>query len=286
MEKSIGVFDSGVGGLTVVKQLNKILPQEQLIYFGDTARIPYGTKSKRLIQQFALEDALFLLQFDIKFLVVACNTASSSAIDILKERLSIPVEGVVEPGAQAAVEKTKNKRIGVIGTSATIKSSSYVQAILRLLPEAQVFAQPCPLLVPLVEEGWLDGQVTRLTLKHYLQPLMEQQVDTIILGCTHYPLLEKTIQEIVGPQVTLIDSGKETARIVQKRLTELGLVNRGTKKAEDLFFVSDSPRQFSEIGSRFLGKPLAHVKRIDFDEFLIKNSDQPLLKNLEVLHED
>ncbi len=286
MERPIGVFDSGVGGLTVVKQLSKILPNEQLIYFGDTARIPYGTKSKRLIQQFALEDALFLLQFNIKFLVVACNTASSSALEILNERMTIPVEGVVEPGAQAAVQNTRSKRIGIIGTSATIKSSSYSKAILNLMPEAQVFGQPCPLLVPLVEEGWLDDEVTEMTLKKYLAPLMEKQVDTIILGCTHYPLLEPAIRKIVGPQVALIDSGKETARVVKEKLAALSLVNAGPKAAEDLYFVSDSARQFSEVGSRFLGKPLENVQRIDFDEFLINHSDAPLLKNLEVLHEE
>ena len=286
MERPIGVFDSGVGGLTVVKQLNKILPNEQLIYFGDTARIPYGTKSKRLIQQFALEDALFLMQFNIKFLVVACNTASSSALDILKERLEIPVEGVVEPGALAAVQKTRNKRIGVIGTSATIKSSSYARAILKLMPEAQVLGQPCPLLVPLVEEGWLDGEVTRLTLKQYLQPLIEKGVDTIILGCTHYPLLQPTIQDILGPEVTLIDSGKETARMVKQKLSELNLVNATPKTEEDPYFVSDSARQFAEVGSRFLGRPLQNVQRIDFDDFLIKNSNAPILQNLEVLHDE
>ncbi len=286
MRQPIGVFDSGVGGLTVVKQLNKILPNEQLIYFGDTARIPYGTKSKRLIQQFALEDALFLLQFNIKFLVVACNTASASALELLKQRLEIPVVGVVEPGAQAAVQNTRNKRIGVIGTSATIGSNSYTRSILRLMPEAQVFPQPCPLLVPLVEEGWLDGEVTRLTLKEYLTPLMEQQVDTIILGCTHYPLLEPTIQDIVGPNVVLIDSGKETARVVKETLTHLHLLNNQTPKDEDLYFVSDSAEQFAQVGSRFLGRPLQNVRRIDFDEFLIKNSNAPLLQNFEVLHED
>ncbi|MHB2155038.1 glutamate racemase [Calditrichota bacterium GD2] len=286
MERPIGVFDSGVGGLTVVKQLNKILPDEQLIYFGDTARIPYGTKSKRLIQQFALEDALFLLQFNIKFLVVACNTASSSALEILKERLNIPVVGVVEPGAQAAVERTRNKKIGVIGTSATIGSSSYTKSILKLMPDAQVLGRPCPLLVPLVEEGWLDGEVTRLTLKKYLAPLMEQKVDTIILGCTHYPLLEPTIQDILGPDVSLIDSGKETARVVKETLMSLKLVNSGGKPGADLYFVSDSARQFAEVGSRFLGRPLENVQRIDFDEFLIKNSDAPLLKNFEVLYDE
>ncbi len=286
MDKPIGVFDSGVGGLTVVKELQKILPNEQLIYFGDTARIPYGTKSKRLIQQFALEDALFLLQFDIKFLVVACNTASSSALPVLEDRLDIPVVGVVEPGARAAVEHTKTQRIGVIGTSATIGSGSYTSAILKRMPEAQVFAQPCPLLVPLVEEGWLEGEVTMLTLKKYLAPLISAGVDTIILGCTHYPLLEPAIQKVVGPEVKLIDSGRETAKEVKLKLEELGLQNSGKKVEEDRFYVSDSPEQFRKTGSAFLGWPLTNVQRVDFDEFLIQHSSSPLLKNLEVDYEE
>lgn len=284
-EQPIGVFDSGLGGLTVVKQLQRILPNEHLVYFGDTARIPYGTKSKWLIQRFAMEDALFLLEFDIKLLVVACNTASSSALPILQNRLDIPVVGVVEPGAIAAVKETKNKKIGVIGTSATIGSGSYTQAILNRMPEAEVLGQPCPLLVPLVEEGWLDGEVTVLTLKKYLKPLMEAGVDTIILGCTHYPLLEPVIQRIVGPQVKLIDSGKETAKAVQKILKDLDLLNPKVKQSEDRYFVSDSPEAFSRIGSIFLGKQLPKVERVDFDRFLIEKSSSPLLQNLnEVVH--
>lgn len=284
-EQPIGVFDSGLGGLTVVKQLQRILPNEHLVYFGDTARIPYGTKSKWLIQRFAMEDALFLLEFDIKLLVVACNTASSSALPILQNRLDIPVVGVVEPGAVAAVKETKNKKIGVIGTSATIGSGSYTQAILNRMPEAEVLGQPCPLLVPLVEEGWLDGEVTVLTLKKYLKPLMEAGVDTIILGCTHYPLLEPVIQRIVGPQVTLIDSGKETAKAVQEILKDLDLLNPKVKQSEDRYFVSDSPEAFSRIGSIFLGKQLPKVERVDFDRFLIEKSSSPLLQNLnEVVH--
>lgn len=284
-EQPIGVFDSGLGGLTVVKQLQRILPNEHLVYFGDTARIPYGTKSKWLIQRFAMEDALFLLEFDIKLLVVACNTASSSALPVLQNRLEIPVVGVVEPGAMAAVEATKNKKIGVIGTSATIGSGSYTRAILNHMPEAKVLGQPCPLLVPLVEEGWLDDEVTVLTLKKYLKPLMESGVDTIILGCTHYPLLEPVIQRIVGSEVKLIDSGKEMAKAVQKILQDLDLLNPKVKQTENQYFVSDSPEAFSRIGSIFLGKHLPKVERVDFDRFLIEKSSSPLLQNLnEVIH--
>ena len=286
-KQPIGVFDSGLGGLTVVKQLQRILPNEYLVYFGDTARIPYGTKSKWLIQRFAMEDALFLLDFNIKILVVACNTASSSALPVLQDRLDIPVVGVVEPGAHAAVAATRNKKIGVIGTSATIASGSYARSIKALMPQAEIFNQACPLLVSLVEEGWLDDEVTVLTLKKYLKPLMEARVDTIILGCTHYPLLEPVIRRIVGPEVTLIDSGKETAKAVQQILKDHQLLNPDSKKGEDQYFVSDSPEAFAKVGSLFLGKPLPGVKRVDFDRFLIEKSSSPFLQNLnEVIHAD
>ncbi|RLD15730.1 glutamate racemase [candidate division KSB1 bacterium] len=286
-KQPIGVFDSGLGGLTVVKQLQRILPNEYLVYFGDTARIPYGTKSKWLIQRFAMEDALFLLDFNIKILVVACNTASSSALPVLQDRLDIPVVGVVEPGAHAAVAATRNKKIGVIGTSATIASGSYARSLKALMPQAEIFNQACPLLVSLVEEGWLDDEVTVLTLKKYLKPLMEARVDTIILGCTHYPLLEPVIQRIVGPEVTLIDSGKETAKAVQQILKDHQLLNPDSKKGEDQYFVSDSPEAFAKVGSLFLGKPLPGVKRVDFDRFLIEKSSSPFLQNLnEVIHAD
>ncbi len=283
-DRPIGVFDSGLGGLTVVKQLQRILPNENLVYFGDTARIPYGTKSKWLIRRFAMEDALFLSEFGIKLLVVACNTASSSALPLLQSRLDIPVVGVVEPGAQAAVVATKNKRIGVIGTSATIASSSYTRSIKKRMPEADVLGQPCPLLVPLVEEGWLDDEVTVLTLKKYLKPLIEAKADTIILGCTHYPLLEPVIRRIVGPDVTLIDSGKETAKAVRNILNASNLLNSSDKQGEDRYFVSDSPEMFAKIGSLFLGRSLPEVVRVDFDRFLVENSSSPLLQNIEVIH--
>ena len=272
MQKPIGIFDSGIGGLTVVKQLMRLLPEEQLIYFGDTARIPYGTKSKRLIEQYALEDAAFLLQFDIKLLVVACNTASSLAMDVLRAKLDIPVIGVVQPGAQAAVEMTANKTVGVIGTSATINSGSYMQEIAALDNRVTVLGQPCPLLVPLVEEGWLDEDVTILTLQKYFKDLLAKKIDTLILGCTHYPLLEKAIRQVVGSAVHLIDSGKETAKEVKRVLKQNGLLNLSGKKAgENKYFVSDIPVKFEEIGSRFLGRPLVGVERIDFDTFLVKS---------------
>ena len=269
MKKPIGIFDSGIGGLTVVKQLMHLLPDEQLIYFGDTARIPYGTKSKQLIEQYAMEDAHFLLQHDIKALVVACNTASSLAMDVLLKHLDIPVIGVVIPGAQKAVQLTRNNKIGVIGTIATINSNSYTRQIQNSLDDAQVLAQACPLLVPLVEEGWLEDEITISVLKKYLPDMIAEKVDTLILGCTHYPLIENTIQKVMGDNVKLIDSGKETAKAVKKVLIETGLLNDSGKDAQDKFFVSDIPMKFEEIGSRFLGKKLENVERIDFEQFLM-----------------
>ena len=270
MEKPIGIFDSGIGGLTVVKQLMHMLPNEQLIYFGDTARIPYGTKSKRLIERYAMEDAYFLLQYDIKALVVACNTASSLAMDVLLQNLDIPVVGVVIPGAQAAVDLSRNNKIGVVGTMATINSNSYTSEIHKRSQDVTVLGQPCPLLVPLVEEGWLDDNVTVMTLKKYLSDMMREKVDTLILGCTHYPLLENTIQKIVGNTVKLIDSGKETAKAVKQLLIDTNLLNQSGKIGLDKFYVSDIPMKFEEIGSRFLGKKLDNVERVDFERFLMQ----------------
>lgn len=281
MKNPIGIFDSGIGGLTVVKELMKLLPDEHLVYFGDTARIPYGSKSKRLIQQYAWEDTQFLLQYDIKLLVVACNSASSSALPLLEQSLDIPVIGVVVPGAQTSVNLTRNNKIGVIGTRATINSDAYATEIKRLLPEADVLSQACPLLVPLVEEGWLDDYVTILTLKKYLYNLMRAKIDTLILGCTHYPLLENTIRKVVGADVHLIDSGKETAKAVKKMLLDRGIMNLSGKAQPDRFFVSDIPSKFEEVGSRFLGQPLRHVQRIDFEEFVAKlTARMPLLQDI------
>jgi glutamate racemase len=278
MKNPIGIFDSGIGGLTVVKQLMRLLPDEQIVYFGDTARIPYGTKSKRLIEQYALEDARFLLQYDVKAMVVACNTASSLAMDVLDKELDIPVIGVVVPGAQTAATLTQNQKVGVIGTLATINSGSYSKEINRLNRNISVSGQPCPLLVPLVEEGWLDDYVTILTLKKYLNNLIAEKIDTLSLGCTHYPLLEKTIQSVMGPDVQLIDSGKETAKEVKSLLIKNGILNNSGRVQENKFFVSDIPAKFEEIGSRFLGQELNNVERVDFDKFLIDQGSKTFSK--------
>ncbi|RMH60560.1 MAG: glutamate racemase, partial [Calditrichaeota bacterium] len=237
--RPIGIFDSGIGGLTVLRQLRRLLPNEQLIYFGDSARIPYGTKSKTLIERYAVEDAAFLLQFDVKMIVVACNTASALAMDVLKQHLPVPVMGVIEPGALAAVEKSRSKHTLVMGTSATVKSGAYTRAIMEKDKDFYIASRDCPLLVPLVEEGWLEGDVTMLTLHAYLDDVLTDETDTVILGCTHYPLLAASIQKVVGENVTLIDSGYETAYRVKALLKKHALTHEGRKTAEDQFYVSD-----------------------------------------------
>lgn len=274
MDNPIGIFDSGIGGLTVVKQIMRLLPNENLIYFGDTARVPYGTKSKKLIQQYALEDAAFLNQFDIKLLVVACNSASAAAVGLLKSTLSIPVTGVIEPGVSASLITSRDNRIGVIGTTATVSSNAYQESIFDQNEQVAVFGQPCPLLVPLVEEGWIDDNITRLTIHKYLDPLLSNKIDTLILGCTHFPVIKETIQEEIGPDITLIDSGEETARVVQQMLLDLNINRNKDTIGQVEFYVSDIPGKFDEIGTRFLGQPVVNANRVDFDQFLMKQGDK------------
>jgi glutamate racemase len=272
-DQSIGIFDSGIGGLTVVKQLIQCLPEEDLIYFGDIARLPYGTKSEKLIRQYALEDSAFLQQFGIKALVVGCNSASAAALDLLQRNLQIPVIGVIEPGVSAAVSRSKNNRIGVIGTTATISSEAYDRKIYAQNKNVKVFGKPCPLLVPLVEEGWLDDEITRMTIRKYLMPLIDNAIDIIILGCTHFPVIKSVIQEEVGMGITLIDSGEETAKVVKETLKKMNLEKTEKSRGQLKVYVSDIPGRFSEIGTRFLGQPVVNAERVDFDQFLIDYGD-------------
>jgi glutamate racemase len=271
--RPIGIFDSGVGGLTVVKQFLKILPSENIIYFGDTARIPYGTKSEEIVRRFALEDSFFLLDKKVKLIVVACNTASAAAIPLLTEVLDIPVIGVIEPGAQAAANYSKQKKIGVIGTPATIRTCSYLKAIKNLSPDFQVLQQACPLFVPLVEEGWTEDETTYLIAKRYLHNLKENDIDTLILGCTHYPLLSTTIQKTLGPEVKLIDSGIETAKSVGQILKQKQLLADPEQVSQHYFFLSDMPYKFQEIAERFLERSIPHVETINFEQFIIDKGD-------------
>lgn len=261
-KRPIGVFDSGVGGLTVVSQLCKILPGEDIVYFGDTARVPYGTKSKETITKFSVENAEFLMEKNVKLIVVACNTASSLGLDFLKRCFRVPLLGVIEPGAKGAIAATRNNRVGVVGTSATIASGAYEAAIHKIDPKISVYGCSCPLFVPLVEEGWLNKTVTHDIAMTYLAPMRRKNVDTLILGCTHYPLLKDTIQKTVGGKVVLIDSAREVAKEARAILDSAGLLNDSKRSAKQCFFVSDEPARFIRMAERFLKRRILCAKRV------------------------
>ena len=264
--RAIGVFDSGLGGLSVVRQLLEILPHERIVYFGDTGRVPYGTRSPETIEQYARQDCRFLLGQDVKFIIAACGTVSSVASSVLKE-LSVPAMGVVEPTAAAALSATKNGKIGVLGTTATVRSQAFHRALVEQRPDVHVLAQSCPLFVSLVESGWItrDNEAAVAVARRYLQPLMEQQVDTVILGCTHFPLLAPILSDILGETVTLIDSGAASAAACADWLSENDAL--GTASSGDCrFFVSDRPHDFSAVAQMFLGRQVSEdVCRIDLE---------------------
>lgn len=260
---AIGVFDSGLGGLTVVKEIMRELPLEEVVYFGDTARVPYGTKSRESIVRFSKENVAILLKYKVKMVVVACNTASSLALSALRDVFAVPIIGVIKPGARKAVQITRNKRVGIIATSATINSGEYTKEIHRLEPSIKAASQMCPLFVPLVEEGWFDKKVTFKIAEEYLNPLKKVKIDTLILGCTHYPLLKGVLKEVMGKDVVLVDSAQEVALEV-KQLLEVTKKNRRlNKKSPPVFLVSDEPRHFSQLARRFLGFAIQNVIRCD-----------------------
>jgi glutamate racemase len=259
-ERPIGIFDSGVGGLTVVKEIMKALPRESIIYLGDTARVPYGIRSPETVLRYSRENARFLISEGIKLLVIACNTSSSVSLQHLRQSLDVPVIGVIEPGARAAVAKTKNGRIAVIGTETTIRSNAYEQAIKAINGSVEVRGIACPLFVPLIEEGWIDGEVIRLVAERYLSPLKYDNFDTLVLGCTHYPIIKHVIAETV--EAGLIDSAIETAREVKKVLEANDMLNRSGGQPSRRFFVTDAPEKFREMGRRFLGHELTSVSKI------------------------
>ncbi|MFH1688150.1 MAG: glutamate racemase [bacterium] len=272
----IGIFDSGVGGLTVAREIFKILPHEDVIYFGDQGRTPYGGRSKEIITQFTRQDVAFLIEHKVKYIICACNSASAAALDEIKGDYPIELVGVIEPGAVAAVAKTDNGRIGVIGTNATIGSNAYARIIHSLDAKSKIFSLACPLFVPLAEEGYIDRDATRLIAREYLQTMLDVEVDTLVLGCTHYPLLKHIIAEVMGDKVTLIDSGEETARFARKKLVEAGLLSPATTQAngggrapmgEHKFFVSDVPERFSTVATRFLGQIVDGITRVDISRY-------------------
>lgn len=281
----IGVFDSGIGGLTVLKEIFRVLPAESTIYFGDTARVPYGSKSGDTVIRYSLEIADFLVKQKIKLFVVACNTASAFAIHELKKRFRIPVIGVIEPGAKAAIEATRTKRVGIIGTEGTIKSNSYVNAINTLSNNKTegiighgeksldryfeikngdfvIFTKACPLFVSLAEEGWTANDVALLTAEHYLMGVKKENLDTLVLGCTHYPVLKDIISKVMGPQVKLIDSAVETVRIIKDILKWENIERSNTEKPSREFYVTDSPERFIKVGERFLEQKIEYIEKV------------------------
>ena len=261
-KKPIGIFDSGVGGLTVFKEIRKRFPFEDIIYFGDTARVPYGPKSRNTVIEYSIQNARFLIQQGAKIIVVACNTSSATALPQLQKLLPIPVLGVIEPGALSAVKTSNNKRIGVIGTEGTIRSQAYSSAISKLDKNCNVFSKPCPLFVPLAEEGWEDHEVTQLTIKEYLTSLLQNDIDTLVLGCTHYPILKSSIQKFVGNKITLVDS----AEAVTDKLDEI-LPNRESNKiGEDRFYVSDNEEKFNHIASKILDIEIDKLIKVKLGE--------------------
>lgn len=260
--RPIGVFDSGIGGLTVLKEIMHMLPKENTIYLGDTARVPYGIRSPETVIKYSFENTKFLFTRDIKLLVIACNTASSISLDAIKDSIAIPVIGVIEPGAKAAVRATRKKRVGIIGTDATITSNAYTNVIKALDERIKVFGLPCPLFVPLVEEGWTDGNIATLVARRYLKNIKKRDIDTLVLGCTHYPLLRTVISKVMGRGVRLIDSAVETSHEIKKTLEAMTIMRKKKERPVREFYVTDSPEKFLKIGERFLGKKIEHIEKI------------------------
>jgi glutamate racemase len=259
-ESPIGVFDSGIGGLTVAHEVIRQLPHESIVYFGDTARVPYGPKSPDTVRRYSREIAAFLRDQGVKGIVIACNTATAHALDALRNDMDMPVIGVVEPGARAAVAATRQGHIGVIGTAGTIKSGAYERAIRALNPDVLVTPRACPLFVPMVEEGWIDHEATRLVAREYLEPMLAAEIDTLVLGCTHYPLLKPLLKDVLGPSVRLIDSAEETAAETARTLGAAGLSARDGAEPTYRFVASDDPLQFLQLGQRFLGGTMEGVE--------------------------
>lgn len=260
--RPIGIFDSGVGGLTVLREVEKVLPREEIIYFGDTARVPYGTKSAETVTRFSVENVEFLMKHDVKLVLVACNTASSLSLKFLKRCFRVPIIGVIEPGAKNAVNITRNNRVGVIGTNATVSSGAYEKAIKKISSRVSVYSRACPLFVPLAEEGWTDKDVTRKVASIYLAPLKKNNIDTLILGCTHYPILKSAIAFFMGKKVSLVDSAEEAAKEARDVLDAGGILNNAPGRKKHKFFVSDEPVHFIKIGGRFLKKRIDFVKKV------------------------
>lgn len=264
--RPIGIFDSGIGGLTVLQEVVEQFPNEEIIYFGDTARIPYGTKSKEAVIRYSFQCIRFLLSKDVKMIVIACNTASAVALEPALKEFDIPILGVIEAGAKAAVKGTLNGKVGVIGTTGTINSNAYQKAIRNMSPAAEVIGQACPLFVQIVEDGWEDTEVAMLTAEKYLIDMKEHDVDTLVLGCTHYPILRYTLRKVLGEDVVLVNPAYETAKEAREILTERKLLTERTDMPKVEFFVSDDAEKFRRIGGNMLNRNIDSVKKIDIEK--------------------
>ena len=269
-KRPIGVFDSGLGGLTAVRSLRKILPEEDLIYFGDTSRVPYGGRSRETILKYARQDVRFLRSFDLKAILIACGTVSTTSLPVLRAENDLPVVGVVEPTCRRAAEMTKNKRVGMIATQASVRAGAYKKLLAELDPEIEVFTKACPLFVPLVENGRFrkGDAVIETVAREYLEPMRDTGIDTLILGCTHYPLLTDIVADVMGPEVTLVSAGEESAFELKRMLKARGLRADENRRGEPEFYVSDRPEDFEQIASMFLRENLRHTaRRIDIDQY-------------------
>jgi len=265
--RPIGVFDSGLGGLTVLKEIKKLIPTESVVYFGDNGRAPYGTKSTDTIVKYTFQDIRFLLNQDIKMIVIACNTASASSLKLVKDSFDIPVIEVTEPGAITAVNETKNKKIGVIGTVATVTSGVYERAINRLDSSIEIVQKACPLFVPLVEEGWWENDIAFRIAEEYLEPLKKEGIDTLVMGCTHYPLLYNTISKVMGPDVKLVSSALEVTKVVRKILGEMDIMRDENVKPVYRYYTSDSVEKFESLGSAILESDIHSAEKIDIEKY-------------------
>lgn len=264
--RPIGIFDSGVGGLTVVKEIIKALPNENIVYFGDTARVPYGAKSKDVVTKYSKQIVRFLMTKNVKAIIVACNTVSSNSLDTLRDSFDVPFVGVVEPGVRSVLQTTKNKRVGIIGTEATIRSGMYGRLIHEADSSIEVFSKPCPLFVPLAEEGWYDNEIAKMTAGLYLDELISCGIDTLLLGCTHYPLLKQCIGETIGEAIKIVDPAKNTADSLKHILAKSDMLNDGFEKPTNIFYVSDITDKFEKICLKTLKKTYTPAK-IDIEKY-------------------
>jgi len=265
--RPIGVFDSGLGGLTVLKEIIQLMPSESVVYFGDSSRAPYGTKSKETVIKYTFQNIRFLLNQDIKMIVIACNTASACSYEEVKNRLTIPVVEVVQPGAVTVVRETKKKKVGVIGTPATINSSVYERAIKKLDNSIEIISKACPLFVPLVEEGWWENDIAFRVAEEYLCPMKEEGIDTLVMGCTHYPLLQKTISRVMGDKVKLVSSALEAARAVKNVIMEKGIERDEKLNPVYRYYTSDSVEKFKSLGSIILDRKIDFAEKIDIEKY-------------------